>query len=551
MKRTSAVLLAGLLTVSACGDDDTADEPSVTDESSDDQESSDTTQSSDTAQSSDTTESDSDEQATDDAGSSGAEETAPTTNGSLVFSNATNGGINYDPHVSGNPFVNTFLYPVYDRLIGESATGELEPMLAESWEFVDDDTVLRLTLREGVMFHDGTPFDAEAVKANIERGQTLETSSVRLDLMPIGEVVVVDEYTVDLVLTVPASSMPALLSDRAGMMISPTAFDNDDLDLRPVGAGPYAVADHQPGASISFEPFADYWDDDLLQLEALEVQIQVDPEARLRALIDGQLDATALNADQVAAAEEAGFGVDGDASGGVFILYVNTASPGLDDVRVREAISLAIDREALAQTVHAGRCDPISQVFPLSTWAGNPDVAVDPVDLDRARELMEEAGYGDGLSLEGISINIPFYSVQLEIVQGMLSQIGIDLGVTPVDATEVLSQFASGSVDMTFSLYPGAVDPAKTVNTLFSPNSIFNPGGYTNPELEELSAAGIAETDRDARAEIYQELSAIAADEYFHIPICEPQTALAMRDGVDGARTVRFTTIFDHAVVSD
>lgn len=550
MKRTVAVLLAGALALAACGSDDEVGEPSdtaVETPTSDDQPSPTNTDASE--DDAPAAEEPAETSADDEAPAEESETAAPVANGSLVFSNATNGGINYDPHISGNPFVNTFLYPVYARLIGEGPTGELEPMLAESWEFVDDASALRLVLRQGVTFHDGTPFDATAVKANIERGQTLETSSVRLDLMPISEVVVVDDYTVDLRLGSPASSLPAILSDRAGMMISPAAFDNDDLDLFPVGAGPYVVVDHQPGASITYAPFDGYWDDEMNQLESLEVQIQTDPEARLRALIDGQLDATGLNADQVAQAEEAGFAVASEPSGGVFILYVNTATPGLDDARVREAISLAIDRDAIAETVHAGRCEPTSQVFSLTTWAGNPDLSVDPFDVERARQLMDEAGYGDGLSLRGISINIPFYSTQLEIVQGMLSEIGIDLSVTPVDATEVVSQWVSGGADLTFSLFPGSIDPAKTVNSLFAPTALWNSGKYENPEIMALAADGLAATDLTERAGIYQELSGVAAADHFHIPICEPLSAVAARDGVEGVRSVRFTAYFNDAIV--
>src|SRR5690606_12811646 len=135
-----------------------------------------------------------------------------------------------------NQFANIYLYPAYDRLTELTPDGEVIPMLAESWEFTDDDTVLRLDLRQDVVFHDGEPFNAEAVKANIERGQTLETSAVKPDLASIEEVVVVDDYTVELHLSSPGSSLPALLSDRAGMMISPGAFDNPDIDLMPVGA---------------------------------------------------------------------------------------------------------------------------------------------------------------------------------------------------------------------------------------------------------------------------------------------------------------------------
>lgn len=466
----------------------------------------------------------------DDAGASTPQ--AASTDAVIRFQWGTPGGSNYDPHTAFNQFANIFLYPAYDRLTDLTPDGEVVPMLAESWEFTEEDTVLRLSLRQGVVFHDGEPFDAEVVKANIERGKSLEASAVTADLASVDEVVVVDDFTVELHLSSPGSSLPALLADRAGMMISPAAFGNEDLDLMPVGAGPYRVVDHTPGSVISFERFEDYWDPEMQTLGGIELTMQLDPEARLRAVIDGQADGTSLNSDQATQAEEAGLIVSTPPTTGAFLVFLNMASPGLDTLEVRQAISLAIDRQGIAESLHAGLCTPTNGIFPTTYWAGSPNIATDEVDLDAARSLLEEAGYGDGLDLSAVVVNVPFYLAQLEAIQAMLGEIGINLEVTSLEPTELLSRFASGEADLYFTQYPGSVDPAKTVASIFDAEATLNPGHYSNAELDELALQGLSVIDQAERAPIYQQIAEVAAADYFHIPVCSPQGVWAMSEAV-------------------
>lgn len=466
------------------------------------------------------------------ASTSAANASAGDPDAVIRFSWGTPAGSNYDPHVAFNQFANIYLYPAYDRLTELTTEGEVVPMLAESWEFDEDDTVLRLHLRDGVVFHDGTPFNAEAVKANIERGQTLEASAVKADLASVSEVVVVDDLTVELRLSSPGASLPALLADRAGMMVSPAAFANPDLDLRPVGAGPYQVVDHTPGTVITFERFPDYWDPEMQTLAGVEIQMQLDPDARLRSLQGDQIDATSLNPDQVDAAEAAGVVVETQPTIGAFLLFLNKSKPGLDNPAVRQAISLAIDRAAIAEGLHNGRCTPSAQVFPDGYWAASPDVEVPAYDPDAARQLLEEAGFGDGLAFSAVVVNVPFYLAQLEAIQAMLGEVGIDLTVTALEPTELLSRFNTGGSDMYFTQYPGSVDPAKTVASIFAAEASLNPGGYTNPEMVQLAQDGLGVLEQEERAPIYQELSRVAAEDNFHIVVCSSQAVFASNDRV-------------------
>ncbi|SFT43720.1 peptide/nickel transport system substrate-binding protein [Geodermatophilus amargosae] len=476
-------------------------------------------------------------------GGSGSSAGPADEDATLRFSFGTPAGSNYDPATTTNQFVNVYLYPVYDRLVDVTPEGELQPMLAESWEFTDDDRTLRLTLREGVVFHDGTPFDAEAVKANIDRAKSLPNSSLKADLAAVSEVVVVDERTVDLRLGAPAGSLPALLADRAGMMVSPAAFGNPDLDLQPVGTGPYRVTEHQPGVVIRYERSADYWAPDVQTLGGLEIQMQLDPEVRLRSVSGGQADATQLNPDQVEAAEGPGVTVDSAPSLGSFTLFLNKSGPALSDQRVREAISLAIDRQGISDALQAGRCTPSAQLFPEDYWAHNPDIEAPEYDPDRARELLAEAGQSD-LSLNAVVINVPFYTAQLEAIQAQLAEVGVDLTVTSLEPTELLSRFVGGEADMYFSNWPGATDPAKTVATLLSAQGTLNPGGYTNPEIDRLALEGLSATTQEDRAPAYQELSEVMVEDATQIVVCNATNTFVHTEQVSGLEST-LTGLFD------
>src|SRR5690606_7901451 len=136
-----------------------------------------------------------------------------------------------------------FLFPVYDRLVYSAPDGSLEPMLATDWAIAEDGSAIDMTLREGVTFHDGTPFNAEAVKANLDRAKTAEFSVLKPDLESLREIQVIGPNEVTLVIDGGAAPLLASLADRAGMMISPAAFDAPDLGQNPVGAGAYRVAE--------------------------------------------------------------------------------------------------------------------------------------------------------------------------------------------------------------------------------------------------------------------------------------------------------------------
>jgi len=474
-------------------------------------------------------------------------------NATLRFSFGTNGGSNYDPHTAANPFVNIFLYPAYDSLIALSPDGKLEPQLAESYSFKDGGKVLELKLRKNVVFHDGAPFNAEAVKANLDRAKNNPKSTLKADMTPVESVEVIDPSTVQLKLNAPGGALPALLADRAGMIVSPNALNNPDLDVKPVGAGPFKVVDHQPGKVIVYEKFDKYWNPSIQKLAKIEIQMVLDPATRLRQLRSGEVDASALNADQIKDSEKAGLKVTTDPYAGSFILYLNTNRSELKNQKVRQALAMAIDRQAINEALHVGKCPPAAQVFPAGYWANDPNVKADfhKYDPAAAKKLLADAGLPNGFSFTAVVINVPFFSAQAEAIQGQLAQIGVKMEVQTVEPAQLLAKFAiEKSADAYFSTTGGFVDPAKTVAQLYLSNSTLNPGGYNNPKIAELAAKGLEATDQAQRAPHYQQISKIAAEEVLHIPVCSganvtatTQKVQVLRSNLTGAYDLRYATV--------
>lgn len=424
----------------------------------------------------------------------------------------------FDPHKETTSFANVPLFVVYDRLVHLSPNGEPVPGLAESWEFAPDASSLTLNLRDGVVFHDGTPFDADAAKANLDRARTMEDSSVKGDLGAVAEVTVVDELTIRLDLDPPSVVIPAALTDRAGTMVCPSSFDDADLPTRPCGAGMYRLDEaYDPGNSISFVAFEDYWDPAVIGAARFEITFLSDAGARLNALRTNRVDATNLEPDQIPDAEGAGLQVVKGEDFSFGIIYMNSQRvEALQDERVRLAINLAIDRQGIVDGLLFGQGRPASQPFPEGFPAFNPNVEPFPYDVDRAKDLMAEAGYSDGFDLELSTIPSPLRERTVEAVAGQLEQIGIRVTIEVVEAAVLGGELVGERVrDASVLAWGGRNDPGITLQLLFTEAGSFNTGDFSRPEFEELHLRALAETDQDARWELLREMSGMTATHPF------------------------------------
>lgn len=527
--RVLAVLLAFGLIAAACGsDDDDASGDSTDDGGS--------VSAQDDASDGDSA--DGDDGASDSAGS---DEAAPEgRSGTLTWALGSNGANFFDPHKTTNPFGRSWMYPFYDRLTQIDGNGEVQPMLATEWSFSDDGSALTFTLRDDVVFHDGTAFDAEAVKANIDRARDPEVAAgTFVDLLAVDSVDVIDAGTVQLNLKSPGGALPAILSDQAGMMISPTAMSNEDLGTMPVGAGPFVATEFRVDEIMFGEAFDDYWDPELPKVDNIELQFVLDPTTRFNATATGEVDGGVLDLGIFtrADAEEAGLVLTERFSTALYQLFLNTERvPELANPAVRRAMAMAIDQEAFAQALFNGECAPNDQVFGDGWYAHNSGIGPDyhPYDPEGATAILAAEGV-TGLEFTTITPNIPSFVAMAEAIQAFLGDIGITMNVAPTPIPELIAGFVvNKTADAYWSLNPGAPDPAKFIATIWLPQSPFNPGGYEVPGLLELhQQAQEATTDAD-RAPVYQQMAEVLADEQLTIAVCTPASVMAHRPEVGG-----------------
>lgn len=425
-----------------------------------------------------------------------------------------------DPHFArfGPDFV--FLEPVYDTLLRITWDREIVGHLATDWEFVDGDpTQLRLNLRDDVTFVDGEAFNADVVRLNLERARDAEESQVGAAMVTLDSVEVVDDTTVILHLTEPNPQLLLHLSDLPGMMISPAAVDNEDLDTNPVGSGPYLLNAGETtfGSRYVYEVNPDYWDPSLQRLEGVELQVITDDDARLSALLAGQIDFARGVIPQWDEAEAAGVTVQPQV-----IIYEGLmlsdrdgeVLPPLADVRVRQALNYAVDRDAIVEAVKGGHAIKSTQQYnPTASSAADPALNERyPYDPEMALQLLEEAGFGDGFSFE-ITTSPTRLSVA-EALAGFLADIGVEMSINVVDGP--LSPYLTDPEVPVAAMAFGTVDPAPMSLNYHLPDSPFN-RAEVNPEIVELYDAAIHETDLEAQNALFAELMAMVTEEAWYV----------------------------------
>ncbi|GAB3849012.1 ABC transporter substrate-binding protein [Nesterenkonia populi] len=294
--------------------------------------------------------------------------------------------------------------PVYDTLLKWETDGTVSENLATSWDYNEDNTVLSLELRDDVTFTDGEPFNAEAVQAGIEH--FLAGAGVnRYRADAIESVDVTGDYSVDIVLSEPDPTLLADLGSSVGAIASPAALETDDIDLEPVGSGPYTLNTEETvrGEQYVFNRNEDYWDPESWPYDNIEIRVLSDLNARMNALSSGQIQAARLDIPLIEQAEGSGLDVHPNRVDWFGLNIVDRdgdIEPALAELEVRQAISMAFDRAGMLESLEDGQGVVSQQIIGESSPAY--DESLDDYyeyDLDAARELMAEAGYEDGFTI--------------------------------------------------------------------------------------------------------------------------------------------------------
>jgi peptide/nickel transport system substrate-binding protein/glutathione transport system substrate-binding protein len=428
-------------------------------------------------------------------------EDAPRRGGTLRVSMTYNPA-SLDPMTGRNaPDFNTLL-ALYEGLVDlEPATLKPKPGLAKALEWKDP-TTLVLDLQQGVTFHDGTAFDADAVKFNLDRYRSDPRSNVKPDCSSIDAVEPVGKYQVVLHLNRPNSSLPTILADRPGLMVSPTSIKNaqgGNVDRAPVGTGPFKYVSWQDNDRIVLTRNDTYWRSGLPYLDGLVLRIIGEQPTGLRSVVAGEND-MAINIDVQlkAVADRAGLVVHMVPTMFFWGAYLNFAKPPLDDLKVRQALSWGIDRAAMNKAIALGLDTPGNGVIPKEHWAC--DLATFDYygyDPDKARKLLAEAGHPDGIDVPMLGWSDQTAMQRQEVAMAQLAKAGIRVQLTPASPQDSSIQFfgpqKKGSARM--SGMGGYADPSQQYDNLLAKSAYYNAGSIELPGYRALIDATQATDD--------------------------------------------------------
>ena len=420
-----------------------------------------------------------------------------------------------------------FYQSVYDTLIRMKPDGSLVPMLAKDWKYNADKTVLTLTLRDDVKFSDGTPFNADAAKQNLERFKA-GTSPDAQFLAALKTAKAVDATTLELTLSAPDPAFLNYLSKDASFMQSPASFGNADIATKPVGSGPYVLdtAATVTGTSYSYHRNPNYWDKGLVHYDNLVLNVYGDQTSLLNAIKSGQLNAanTADN-NTLTEIQAAGYKVNPlqlNWAGLILFDRAGTTNPALKDVRVRQALNYAFDTKAMLQSIGQGYGELTTQVFPPSSAAYDKSLdsryAYNPA---KAKELLAQAGYASGLTLK-----LPSSALMGNTLPALITQQLKDVGIT-AEFTDTGNNFIADLLAPKYGVSYMILEQQsdwQLINMKISPTAPWNPYKYEDPKVDELiNKIHVGSTDEQTAAA--KELNKYIVEQAWFAPWYRPQSS--------------------------
>ncbi len=433
-------------------------------------------------------------------------------------------GLREDPDILDPTLARTFVGRIVfatlcDKLFDINEKLEIVPQLATGYAWEDPKT-LRITLREGVRFHDGEAMDAEAVRYSLNRHMTMQGSFRRSEIGAMEAVEVVDPKTIRIRLKAPSSPFLSQLTDRAGMVVSPKAAEATGRNFgnAPVCAGPYRLVERVAQDRIVVERFDGYWDAARIHIPRITFLPIPDSTVRLANLQSGALemvqtiepdDMKAVQGNRrlrVVAYDELGYqSITFNIGNGP---RANTAFSR--DPRVRAAFELAIDRDAVNQVVFEGAFTPTAQPVPPANPYHAPGFRPEGRDVARARALLREAGVATPVPVEMTVPNNPDLRQVGEVIQAMVQEAGFALKLNTMEFASSLQAANRGEFETYLVAWSGRVDPDGNTWTFMHSQGGQNDGKYANPEVDRLLDEARVETDVAARRALYGRIFEIA-----------------------------------------
>lgn len=434
---------------------------------------------------------------------------------------------NLDPMQSSLLVDRQVLYNLYDSLVTYDSKLAIQPALAEKWEMPDPKTYI-FTLRKGVKFHDGTDFNAEAVKFNIERNLNDKTSRRKSELDTITSVEVVDPQTVKFNLKAPFAPLLANLVDRAGMMVSPKAVQagGENFTRKPVdaGTGPFKFVEWVTSDHITLARNDNYWRKDstgnqLPYLDKVTYRPITDETVSLTNLKTGDLDisfvvpakdyASLKTGNELALKEMPGLSFAS--------IELNTQSDPFRTKELRQAVAEALDREQILKTVFFGIGQVAYGPIPPPSWAYDPTFKPYSGSADKAKEYLKAGGKAEGFTFEmKISSGSPTTTQLAQLMKDQLAKANITMNITQLEFTKIVDDQQKGNFQATLVGWSGRIDPDGNIYNQFHTGGSLNDPKYSSKAVDDLLDQARAEGDQAKRKGLYiQAQKALVEDASF------------------------------------
>lgn len=446
-----------------------------------------------------------------------------------------------DMHKATGTTTASICFNMYDSLTRADANGVVQPLLAKSWENIDDLT-WQFKLEEGVKFHNGEAFNADTVKFNVERILDAEFGSpLRGDFSRIDHVDVIDDYTVNIVTTDPFPSLPLRMTYLA---MEPAGYiqevGNEGFALSPVGTGPYKFVEMVDGSHVILEKNDEYWKG-APSVEKLTFKVVAEESTRMLALENGEADiAIALPPSQVARLQDKD-GVTAISAPANRIIYMafNQITPESDnplqDVRVRQAINYGVDQEEIIATVLEGIASTVSTPS-LPQWKGyDATIEAYPHDVEKAKALLADAGYADGLSfdLSVVPGAQPAFKEVAEAVSAQLAEIGIEVNVITAESLAQRELLAAKTIQPLHISGLGGpyAENSQTLRIMLCSGERFSVNN--DAEFDALFKKASSIMDEEEANKVWSEVQQMIKDRAYLVPLYQLHSIYGVSERLD------------------
>ncbi|RNB84026.1 ABC transporter substrate-binding protein [Brevibacillus nitrificans] len=443
--------------------------------------------------------------------------------------------VGYDPHkVPAASSVRVYAL-IYDSLTKLDENMNIVPNLAEKWEIAPDGKTITMFLHKGVKFHNGKDMTADDVKFSFERIMNPDTGSIAKSYFASVEAIEVkDPATIVFKLK---NSDAAFIANTASAYASIVPSGSTDLTKEAIGTGPFKMEKAEPGQYVLLKKNPDYFNKDVPKVETIKFQIMKDEAERLAAIRSGKIDISTISADSAKLLEgKPGVQVKNYQSLEYSYLGINVNKKPFDNPKVREAISYAVDRNQIVQTVWKGEAALTGPIAPaITSWA--LDTASYPTyktDVEKAKQLLAEAGFPNGFETQiETAATYPDMVETAQVVQQQLKAIGINAKINQLEWGNYIEVWKSKNMNLMVGRNTSGVDADRSMRFFFATTGSANVWNYSNPAYDELVEKALGTVDQAERKKLYEQAQTMLVADAPNLFLASPKNYYAVRDNID------------------